>query len=70
MENQLSWSASSPKTEKMSLIALFFFMMGALNLYVALRQKRSWLSSEAHRVLKLVLFSGFLASAIELAILS
>jgi hypothetical protein len=71
MDNQLSWSAEPYKNDnKMSLIALLFFMMGALNLYVALRRKRSWLSSEAQRLLKLVLFSVFLAGAIELATLS
>lgn len=71
MDDQLSWPAEPYKNDsKMSLIALLFFMMGALNLYVALRRKRSSLSSEAQRLLKLVLFSILLAGAIELATLS
>ena len=73
MENQIAWLGSSPKDEnpkndKMSLIALLFFMMGALNIYVALRQQKSWLSSLFNPLVRIALSSAILAGAIEFAL--
>ncbi len=69
MEKQPSWTVPSQKTgQKMNLIALLFFMMGALHVYGQIQARENWWTVEAVRLVRVALFAGLVAGMIEIAV--
>ncbi|MEA5535969.1 hypothetical protein [Crocosphaera sp. XPORK-15E] len=74
MNQQQTWTASSRKKtgEKMSLLALLFFMMGAVNVYGYLQgsdnQVTSSTTTDGSRLLKVVILAMVVAGMIEFVV--
>jgi len=68
METQQSWSVSSSeqRQQKMSLVALLFFMMGALNIYIYLQRTKQRVNSEVSRLFQLSLLAAIIAGVLEI----
>jgi hypothetical protein len=74
MENQQSWQVAPPKTErKTSLVALLFFLMGALHIYKEIQlfghSKHSPIAFDNNPLLKVALVALVLAGILELLVL-
>jgi hypothetical protein len=73
MENQQSWAVVPSKTEqKTSLVALLFFLMGALHIYRQIqslsKSNHSITAFETHPLLKVALVALIVAGILELLV--